>query len=74
MSTHVPGFCLFFRFFASLCNGKISHQQHEGKGRFLSPGVLGLKGLRSSAVCGKPSQKKQMEVCLLVEDGRKVTQ
>ena len=29
MSTHVPGFQSFFRFFASFCIGKISHQQHK---------------------------------------------
>ena len=28
MSTYLPGFLLIFRFFASLCNGQISHQQH----------------------------------------------
>ena len=31
MSTHLPGFQLFFRFFASFCIGQISHQQHKGK-------------------------------------------
>ena len=30
MSTHSPGFQSFFRFFASFCIGKISHQQHKG--------------------------------------------
>ena len=30
MSTHVPGFQLFFCFFASFCIGKISRQQHKG--------------------------------------------
>ena len=28
MSTHIPGFRSFFRFFASFCIGQISHQQH----------------------------------------------
>ena len=28
MSTYVPGFESFFRFFASFCNAKISHHQH----------------------------------------------
>ena len=32
MSTHVPGFQSFFRFFASFSIGKISHQQHKGWG------------------------------------------
>ena len=31
MSTHVPGFQSFFRFFASFCIGQISHQQHKGQ-------------------------------------------
>ena len=30
MSTHVPGFHSFFRFFASFCFGQISHQQLKG--------------------------------------------
>ena len=30
MSTHVPRFQSFFRFFASFCIGQISHQQHKG--------------------------------------------
>ena len=30
MSTHLPGFQSFFRFFASFCIGQISHQQHKG--------------------------------------------
>ena len=30
MSTHVPGFRSFFRFFASFCIGQLSHQQHKG--------------------------------------------
>ena len=30
MSTHLPGFRSFSRFFASLCIGQISHQQHKG--------------------------------------------
>ena len=30
MSTHVPGFQSFLRFFVSFCIGKISHQQHKG--------------------------------------------
>ena len=30
MSTHVPGFQSFFRFFASFCIGQISHHQHKG--------------------------------------------
>ena len=30
MSTHLPGFRSFFRFFASFCIGQISHQQHKG--------------------------------------------
>ena len=30
MSTHMPGLQLFFRFFASLCIGQISHQQYKG--------------------------------------------
>ena len=30
MSTHLPGFQSFLRFFASFCFGKISHQQHKG--------------------------------------------
>ena len=29
MSTHLPGFQSFFRFFASFCFGKISQQQHK---------------------------------------------
>ena len=29
MSTHVPGFQLYFRFFASFCIGQISQQQHK---------------------------------------------
>ena len=33
MSTHVPGFQSYFSvFFASFCIGKVSHQQHKGKG------------------------------------------
>ena len=28
MSTHVPGFQSFFRFFASFCIGQIKQQQH----------------------------------------------
>ena len=31
MSTHLPEFRSFLRFFASFCNGQISHQQHRGK-------------------------------------------
>ena len=30
MSTHLPGFQSFFRFFAWFCIGQISHQQHKG--------------------------------------------
>ena len=30
MSTHVPGFEQFFRFFVSFCIGQISHQQQKG--------------------------------------------
>ena len=30
MSTHLPGFQSFFSFFASFCNGQISHQQDKG--------------------------------------------
>ena len=30
MSTHLPGFRSFFRFFASFYIGQISHQQHKG--------------------------------------------
>ena len=30
MSTHVPGFQSFFRFFASFCIGQISNHQHKG--------------------------------------------
>ena len=30
MSSHVPGFKSFFRFFESFCIGKISHQLHKG--------------------------------------------
>ena len=30
MSTHMPGFQSFFRFFASFGIGQISHQQHKG--------------------------------------------
>ena len=30
MSTHLPGFQSFVRFFASFCIGQISHQQHKG--------------------------------------------
>ena len=30
MSTHVPRFQSFFSFFASFCDGQISHQQHRG--------------------------------------------
>ena len=30
MSTHLPGFRWFFRFFALFCFGRISHQQHKG--------------------------------------------
>ena len=33
MSTHVPGFHSFFKFFASFCIGWISHQQHKGSGQ-----------------------------------------
>ena len=29
ISTHLPGFQSFFKFFASLCIGQISHQQHK---------------------------------------------
>ena len=31
MSTHVPEFLSYFRFFASFCFGQISHQQHKGE-------------------------------------------
>ena len=30
MSTHLPGFQSFFRFFSSFCIRQISHQQHKG--------------------------------------------
>ena len=30
MSTHLPGFQWFFTFFASICIGQVSHQQHRG--------------------------------------------
>ena len=30
MSTHLPGFQLFFRILASFCIGQSSHQQHKG--------------------------------------------
>ena len=30
MSTHLPGFQSFFRFFASFCIGQISHHQLKG--------------------------------------------
>ena len=30
MSTHMPGFQSFFRFFASFCIGHMSHQQYKG--------------------------------------------
>ena len=30
MSTHMPGFQSFLRFFASFCTGQISHQQYKG--------------------------------------------
>ena len=30
LSTDVPRFQLFFRFFAPFCIGQISHQQHKG--------------------------------------------
>ena len=47
MSTHVPGFQSFLRFFASFCIGQISHQQpgsavgctHVGAGPQWSPGI-----------------------------------
>ena len=32
MSTHVPGFQSFSRFFALVCIGQISHQLHKGYG------------------------------------------
>ena len=30
MSTHMPGFQLVFRFFASFCTGQFSNQLHKG--------------------------------------------
>ena len=40
MSTHLPGFRSFFRFFALYCIGQISHQQHKGYKEFLVNSVL----------------------------------
>ena len=37
MSTYMPGFRSFFRFFASFCVDKISHQQHKVLKEFLCP-------------------------------------
>ena len=31
MSTHLPGFQSFLKFFALFCIGQISHQQHKGQ-------------------------------------------
>ena len=30
MSTHLPGFQSFLKFFALFCKSQISHQQHKG--------------------------------------------
>ena len=46
MSTHMPGFLLFLRFFALFCIGQyISHQQHKSQSLQSSQGGLGGGGV-----------------------------
>ena len=43
MSTHAPGFQLFFRFFfASFCNGQTSQQQHKGTLKYIRLIILAM--------------------------------
>ena len=42
MSTHVPKFQSFFRFFASFCISQISQQQYKGQGDRWSLGIYAL--------------------------------
>ena len=66
MSTHMPGFQSFFRFFLSFCIALIRHQQH--KGYYLLFCLTSLSHLSRSPEWEKIGQDQKEKIGLTFDD------